>query len=219
MRMRSVTSQWTRAISSLPAARTSAAWNCSSCRPTRARIGESLGRRHEPDRLQRLELGRGVGARAQAGDARQLEDDAQVVELLEAAEVDRQHVPAELRLDAEKALVAQAKQRLAHRRAADAEALAELGLGEAVAGDELEVVDLRLERVVDDARRACRRAARAKVPLSPSAALIARAGSRAPRRRASRRRSGPRSGSAGRWPDCRRAGTRSSRSRSRGRRS
>src|SRR6185295_11333267 len=81
--------------------------------------------------------------------ARDLEHDAQVVELLEPAEVDRQHVPAELGLDAEEALVAEAKQRLAHRRAAHAEALAELGLGEAVAGDELEIVDLRLERVVD----------------------------------------------------------------------
>src|SRR5207244_1751489 len=50
---------------------------------------------------------------------------------------------------AEEAFVAQAEQRLAHRRAAHAQALAELGLREAVAGDEAEVVDLRLDRVVD----------------------------------------------------------------------
>jgi hypothetical protein len=37
-------------------------------------------------------------------------------------------MPAELRLDAEEALVAQAKQRLAHRRPAHAETSAELGL-------------------------------------------------------------------------------------------
>ena len=149
MRMRSVTSQCTRAISSLPAARTSVAWNCSSCAPTLRASAQALGGRHQPDRLQRLELGRVVGARAQAHHARQLEHDAQVVELLELVEVDRHDVPADLGLDVEEALVAQAKQRLAHRRAADAQALAELGLGEAVAGDELEVVDLRLQRGVD----------------------------------------------------------------------
>ena len=164
-----------------------------------ARIGESLGRRHEPDRLQRLELRRGVGARAQPRDARQLEHDAQVVELLEAAEVDRQHVPAELRLDAEKALVAQAKQRLAHRRAADAEALRRARPRRSGrrrrAGSRGSAPSAR--------RRRCSaslptRGAGDAAALAPIAALMARAGSRAPRRRASRRRSGPRSGSAGR---------------------
>ena len=149
MRIRSVTSQCTRAISSLPAARTRVAWNCSSWPPTmRASVSRSAGGTSQIA-FRASSSGDGRALRAQPRHARELEHDAQVVELLEPAEVDRQHVPAELGLDAEEAFVAQPKQRLAHRRAAHAEALAELGLGEAVAGDELEVVDLRLQRVVD----------------------------------------------------------------------
>ena len=114
----------------------------------RSRDGAAFGRRDEPDRFQRFQVGRRVSSRAQPCDARQLEYDAQVVELLELAEIDRQHVPANLRLDTEQAFVAQPKECLANRRAAHAEALTELSLRETVAGDELEVVNLRFQRVV-----------------------------------------------------------------------
>ncbi len=110
-----------------------------------AHVAEALGRRHQPRNLQRIELGRVVGTRAEPGDAGQLEHDAQVVELIELVEVDGLDEPATLAFDFEKAFIAQAEQGFPHRRAADAQALSHLRFREAVAGQELEVVDQRLQ--------------------------------------------------------------------------
>ena len=149
MRMRSVTSWCTLAISALPAALTSVAWKASSSSPTsRASLGAQR-RRHQPHRLQRLQRRRVLVPRHQLGDGVQLEHHAQVVELVELAEVDRLDEPAGLGLHVQEAFVAQPEQRLAHRRARHADALADLGFGEAVAGHPGEVVQLGLELRID----------------------------------------------------------------------
>ena len=104
---------------------------------------------HEPHALELFKRAGQLGAGAQARHAGRLQHHAQVVELLEAVEVDRAHEPAALALDFDQAFVAQTKQGFAHRRAADAQALRNVGLREAIAGDEQEVLQLLLERAVD----------------------------------------------------------------------
>ena len=144
MRMRSVTSQCTLAISDCRRRGPASRWNCSSSAPTSPHVG--LAGRRTSQAAFNASSARRIGlARAQARHAIQLQQHARVVELVEAVEVDRPHGPAGLALDVEEALVAQPEQRLAHRRAADAQPRAHLVLGEAVAGQQLEVVDLRLQ--------------------------------------------------------------------------
>ena len=165
MRMRSVTSRCTRAISALPAAATSAQWKASSHCATCTVSAAALGRRHQPDRGQLRRAGRGrpfaVGAQALHG--RGLQHHAQVVELLELLEVERQHAPAAAKQHLDVAFLLQAEQGLAHRRARDAQALAEFVLGEAVARHQLEVGHVALELLRRPRRRAsgCGRLGRA----------------------------------------------------------
>src|ERR1700760_3328428 len=65
--------------------------------------------------------------------------------MIEQLEVERQHDPSAARGDVEIAFALQPEQRLADRRARDAETLGDLGLREAVAGHDLEVEDVLLE--------------------------------------------------------------------------
>jgi hypothetical protein len=82
---------------------------------------------------------------AQALHGRGFQHHAQVVELLELVEVERQHAPAAAKQHLDEALLLQPEQRLAHRRARHAQAFADLVLGEAVAGHQLELGDVALE--------------------------------------------------------------------------
>jgi hypothetical protein len=108
-------------------------------------------RGHQPDVGQRFEQAwsmRRVGF-AQPVHRRGLQHHAQVVELLELVEVERQHAPAAAKQHFDKALLLQPEQRLAHRRARHAEPLADFVLGETVAGHEDEVGHVALELRVD----------------------------------------------------------------------
>ena len=78
-----------------------------------------------------------------------LQHHAQVVELLELVEVEGQHAPAAAEQHFDEAFLLQPEQRLAHRRARDAQPLADLVLGEAVAGHQAELGDVALELRVD----------------------------------------------------------------------
>src|SRR5205085_210432 len=68
---------------------------------------------------------------------------------LELLEVEGQHPPAAAEQHLHEALLLQAEQGLAHRRAADAQPLAEFVLGTAVTGHQLELGDVALELLVD----------------------------------------------------------------------
>ena len=80
---------------------------------------------------------------------RGLQHHAQVVELLELVEVERQHAPAAAEQHFDKAFLLQPEERLSHGRARDAEPLADFVLGEAVAGNEAEFGHVPLELRID----------------------------------------------------------------------
>src|SRR3989442_10816138 len=77
-----------------------------------------------------------------------LDQHAQVVQLVEGVEVQRRHLPAELREHLHEAFLLQPLQGLAQRRAAHGDALGEFGLGEAVARHQLEIEDQLARRLV-----------------------------------------------------------------------
>jgi hypothetical protein len=107
----------------------------------------ALGDGHQPDGGQAVEQGvvdAPVGL-AQAVHGGGLQHHAQVVELLELIEIEGQHAPAAAEQHLDEALLLQLEQRLAHRRARDAQALADLALGEAVARHQPEFGDVALE--------------------------------------------------------------------------
>ncbi len=125
----------------------------------RGRVAVAVGGRHQPQLLQSLQqrAGRAL-VRTQALHRRRFQQHAQVVELVEAVEVEGQHAPAGAEQHLHETLLLQADQRLAHRRARHVQALAELVLGEAVAGQQVKVGDVALELLVHlvGARRRCR---------------------------------------------------------------
>ena len=100
-----------------------------------------------------------LGAQAQAPHRLQLQHGAQVVELLEALELQRADLPATAKVHLHLPLALQAIQRLAHRRAAGRHALGDVALAEAIARQQAEFEDVLLELLVDGISQARRRAA------------------------------------------------------------
>jgi hypothetical protein len=149
MRMRSVTSRCTRAISALPAAATSAQWNCSShCATCTVSAAALRAGTSQIAASRRQSSGRCGRRRTDAMHGRGLQHHAQVVQLLELVEVERQHAPAAAKQHLDETFLLQPEQRLPHRRARHAEPLADLVLGEAVAGHQLEFGNVALELFV-----------------------------------------------------------------------
>ncbi|MNT67672.1 hypothetical protein D3C72_2058370 [compost metagenome] len=70
------------------------------------------------------------------------QQDAQFIKCLEARQVDRHHLPAVAEVPAHQSFGLQAQQRLAHRRAGDAEPLGDIVLGEAVARQQAKCEDV-----------------------------------------------------------------------------
>ena len=112
----------------------------------------SIGLGHQPEGLQCIEpaavdpIQRGLAQPQHRGG---LEHDAQVVQVLEHLEVERADLPAGSKVHLHEAFALQPEQRLADRRARDAQAGGDLGLGEAVAGHQAELGDIVLHFVVD----------------------------------------------------------------------
>ena len=91
----------------------------------------------------------GLGARRGKAHRGALERLADELRVLHGRGADPRDERAELGHDLDEALVAQPDQRLAHRRAADREAVGELVLGEALPGGELRGDDRVAQRAVD----------------------------------------------------------------------
>ena len=114
-------------------------------------VAAAPGHCHRPDRD---ELVQQLGVHAPAIGAkalhrRRLEHHAQVVQLLEPLEVERQHPPAASKQHFDIAFLLQSEQRLPNRCPRHAEPFAQLVLGEAVAGDQAEFRDVALELLID----------------------------------------------------------------------
>ena len=114
-------------------------------------VGAALGHRCQPDvgQLVQQRVVDAAVALAQAVRGGGFQHHAQVVQLLELVEIEGQHAPAAAEQHLDEAFLLQPHQRLAHRRARHAEPVAQLVLGEAVTGHELEFGHIALELRVD----------------------------------------------------------------------
>ena len=114
-----------------------------------ALVGQPLCSAHQPHAFQFFQFGWRQGAGAQAGHAGGFQHHAQVIQLLQAVEVDGPHKPAAFAFHLQPALIAQPKQRFAHGGAADAQALGQIAFAEAVAGHQHKVLQLLFQRGID----------------------------------------------------------------------
>jgi hypothetical protein len=101
------------------------------------------------DRRERPRQRRAVAARDDAREHCALDGLAHEQRLLDALQRQARDVGAALRADVDEAFVGEKQQRLAHRRAAHAEARREVGLGDRGAGLERDVEDRRAQRRED----------------------------------------------------------------------
>src|ERR1700720_250256 len=95
-------------------------------------IADAFGDRHQPYGLLLVEI-RAVDAITQTLYGSELQDRAQVVEILELHEVERPHAPAYAEMHLQITFALETIQRIAHRRATHVQALCDLGLAEAIA--------------------------------------------------------------------------------------
>ena len=102
-------------------------------------VMDALALRKEPDRFQRLQAFALLHV-AEPRDRGELEDQSQVVEVLELTKIERPHAPSHAQVHGEVAFALEPVKRLAHGRAAHGELLCDLRLGEAIAGQQREVV-------------------------------------------------------------------------------
>ncbi len=103
--------------------------------------------RHQPRELEQSQVGHGLRG-AQPVHGRGFENDAQVIQLFELAEIEGRHVPAASERHLHVAFQLQPEQGFSNRRARHAQALGHVAFGEAFAGQQNEVEDRGLDAAV-----------------------------------------------------------------------